>query len=246
MKRSTFHDGWFDLFAAPALAMAAQHFQSPGKGQALLLDVGCGDGYRTSKLQSPTIRISGIDKNKAAIEVARSRLPAADFRVSGAESIPFPDGTFDHIFSFSSLQYTARPKVLAECARVLKNDGTAAFVENLESSPLGRIYRMIHRTLRWPYPPDMHPINHLRWEDLNLYREFFAHVRYTPIHLLTPVLLAGPAIKQKVIGAGLQSPKPERYERLSKLDAGVLRRLPSLGRWCWLLVILAAYPSKNR
>ncbi len=245
MKRSTFHDGWFDLFAAPALAMATQHFQTSGKGQALLLDVGCGDGYRTSKLQSPTIRITGIDKNEAAIKVARTRLPAADFRVSEAESIPFPNDTFDHIFSFSSLQYTARPKVLAECARVLKSDGTAAFVENLESSPLGRIYRTLHRTLRWSYPPDMRPIHHLKWTELDLYREFFAHVSYTPIHLVTPVLLAVPAIKQKLVGTGLQSPKPEHYETFSKLDSRVLRRLPSLGRWCWLLVILAACPSKR-
>lgn len=245
MKRSTFHDGWFDLFAAPALAMATQHFQSSEKAQALLLDVGCGDGYRTSKLQSSTIRITGIDKNEAAIEVARTRLPTADFRVSEAESIPFPDRTFDHIFSFSSLQYTARPKVLSECARVLKRDGTAAFVENLESSPLGRIYRTIHRAMRWSYPPDMRPLNHLKWRDLSLYREFFADVSYTPIHLFTPVLLAGPAIKQKLVGTGLQSPKPDHYQTLSQLDARLLRRLPSLGRWCWLLVVLAACPSEH-
>jgi SAM-dependent methyltransferase len=244
MKRST-SKASFDLFAAPAIEITVQHFRDFGKGYGLLLDVGCGDAYTTSKLRSPTVRITGIDANETAIRVARTRLPSGDFLVAEAESLPFPDRTFDHVLAFSVLQYTMRSRVLSECARVLKSDGTAAFVENLASSPLARIYRVIHRAMRWSYPPYQHPISHLKWEDLSLYREFFDHVRYTPIHLFTPVLLAVPVIKGRLFGTKLQSPRPEYYRVLSKFDEHCLRWLPSLGRWCWMMVILAACPSKS-
>ena len=69
-----------------------------GRGQAITLEIGCGDGRLLSRLRERGERAIGIDPSPAAIArgaargSVRGRLVVAD-----AMALPFADGAFDQV-----------------------------------------------------------------------------------------------------------------------------------------------------
>lgn len=96
------------------------------KANADILEVGCGAGAFLEHIGNCN-SLSGVDYSENAIERIRERLEG-DFRVADAAILPFDDGVFDGIISFSvffyfsSLDYAAR--VLNEMRRVLRPGGS--------------------------------------------------------------------------------------------------------------------------
>jgi SAM-dependent methyltransferase len=102
-----------------------------GNGRALL-DLGCNWGRWTVAATRRGYRAVGIDPSlpaiQAAYDVADQLGIEADFIVGDARFLPFADGTFDAMFSYSVLQHFSKDDVrqtLRECARVLQHDGFA-------------------------------------------------------------------------------------------------------------------------
>lgn len=101
------------------------------------LDVGCGFGLETqqlARLAGPAKPVCGIDKSAHFIEEARRRAAAAglaiDYAVGSADSLPYADGTFDHVRSERLLIYFPDVEpALAEMQRVLRPGGTLALIE---------------------------------------------------------------------------------------------------------------------
>jgi len=60
------------------------------------LDVACGTGFLTRHLRGEVI---GIDRSGAMLDVAREQVPSATFVQGDALALPFPDGSFDRIFT---------------------------------------------------------------------------------------------------------------------------------------------------
>jgi len=89
-----------------------------------LLEVGCGAGAVLSLLADTGATLAGADFSAAHIEIARRVLPTADLRVAEAAALPWPDATFDAVFSygvflyFQDLAYAAA--VLGEMLRVAR------------------------------------------------------------------------------------------------------------------------------
>jgi ubiquinone/menaquinone biosynthesis C-methylase UbiE len=100
------------------------------KKERLLLDVGCGGGQSAIRLKQhyPHLQLVGIDLEPGQIYRARRRAQqkGVDLRleVADAESLPYPDGSFDVVYSFGSAKHWPNPlKGFGECWRVLKPDG---------------------------------------------------------------------------------------------------------------------------
>jgi ABC-2 type transport system ATP-binding protein len=94
-----------------------------------VLDVGCGPGALTAVLAAEVGQdlVSAIDPSDSFVAAARTRLPGADVRSGVAESLPWPDGTFDRAAAQLVVHFMTDPVAgLAEMARVTRPGGTAA------------------------------------------------------------------------------------------------------------------------
>ena len=91
-----------------------------------LLDVGCGTGFLMELLtkQRPA-RYCGVDLSDEMIRVAREkRIDGAEFVVSSADKLPYPDESFDVVTCSQSFHHYPYPELaMREAKRVLKPGG---------------------------------------------------------------------------------------------------------------------------
>ncbi|MEJ2683375.1 MAG: methyltransferase domain-containing protein [Candidatus Sulfobium sp.] len=110
----------------------------PVKAGETILDVGCGAGFDlivASSLVGQNGKVCGIDLTPEMAEKAKSNLKKYgvqnyDVRTAGAESIPYPDDTFDVVISNGVLNLSPlKEKCFREIYRVLKPDGRLQFAD---------------------------------------------------------------------------------------------------------------------
>ena len=107
----------------PSLLSAA----GVGKGTRLL-DVASGPGYVAAAGAELGASAIGVDFSAEMVTLAGSRYPAIDFREGDAESLTFPDASFDAVTINFGVLHLERPDLaLAEARRVLKPGGRCAF-----------------------------------------------------------------------------------------------------------------------
>lgn len=113
IQENKFDPGFHAAFAAVGVG--------PG---ATLLDVGCGAGGAAAIAAGLGATVAGVDAAEALLQIARERLPDADFRTGDIEVLPFPDATFDVVTGFNAFQFAGNPGVaLAEARRVTRTGG---------------------------------------------------------------------------------------------------------------------------
>lgn len=91
-----------------------------------ILDIGCGQGICSTKINLENREYTGIDLSSYLISRAQVLYPAPNrkFIAGNASQLPFPDQTFDACYSIALWHLIKDlPKALKEMARVLKGDG---------------------------------------------------------------------------------------------------------------------------
>lgn len=97
---------------------------SVDSGRGRLLDIGCGTGFMISLVGDLFDAVDGVDATPAMLARIRSDHPALRLHEGLAESLPFPDGTFDLVTAYSFLDHLADPSLaMAEALRVLRPGG---------------------------------------------------------------------------------------------------------------------------
>jgi ubiquinone/menaquinone biosynthesis C-methylase UbiE len=87
-----------------------------------MLDVGTGTGLFAEAFAKLGIEATGIDVNADLLATASELVPAGRFLESPAESLPFPDRSFDLVFLGLVLHETDDPQaVLKEARRVTRH-----------------------------------------------------------------------------------------------------------------------------
>lgn len=102
-----------------------------------LLELGCGVGAVLGVLGKgfPGLNLAGIDLQPAQIEYAHKHVTSlglrnVDLRVGDAAQLPWPDASFDHIYTTWFLEHVSDPvAILREAYRVLKPGGTITLNE---------------------------------------------------------------------------------------------------------------------
>lgn len=134
----------YEEFFVPALfqqwgsRVAAEAGIGPGER---VLDVACGTGVLACAAAERVGlggAVVGLDPNEEMLAVARRKSAQIEWRAGRAESLPFPDESFDAVVSqFGFMFFEDRPAALREMLRVLRPGGrlAVAVCDSLEHSP---------------------------------------------------------------------------------------------------------------
>ncbi len=90
------------------------------------IDVGCGPGALTSELVARlgAASVAAVDPSEPFVIAARERMPGVDVQQATAESLPYPDTTFDAALAQLVVHFMADPLAgIREMARVTKPGG---------------------------------------------------------------------------------------------------------------------------
>lgn len=111
-----------------------QRFLAPTRGERVL-DVGCGRGFVTRRVQQIAPATTGIDLNAEAV----ANGVTGGLRVMDAQRLTFADGSFDKIYSFHAIEHIPDvAAVLREMERVLRPGGSILLVYPAE--PIRGLY----------------------------------------------------------------------------------------------------------
>ncbi len=109
------HPGW-----RAELRHRAMHLQAKAGGR--LLEIGCGSGELLAGVRGLGWRVTGVDFDPVAAEVARRR--GLDVRCGDLAGQAFAGGSFDAVTMFHLIEHVPDPRaLLAECHRVLAPGG---------------------------------------------------------------------------------------------------------------------------
>lgn len=119
--------------------------------RARVLDVGCGTGSLAVliKQQHPTVDVVGFDPDPRALakgdRKARRAGISIHFDRGFADALPYPDASFDRVFSsfmFHHLERAEKTQTLREVHRVLKPGGRLHLVDFAASAEHGAVSRL--------------------------------------------------------------------------------------------------------
>jgi SAM-dependent methyltransferase len=102
-----------------------------------VLDLGCGTGNAAALAAATGAQVVGADPAGRLVEVARGRVPEAQFVVAGAEDLPFEDASFDCLISIFAVIFAPDAEAsMAEIVRVLKPTGRALITSWVPTGPI--------------------------------------------------------------------------------------------------------------
>lgn len=150
----------YDEFFVPALfqqwGCVVAEAAGAGAGTSVL-DVACGTGVLAcAAIEStgPGGLVAGLDPNEQMLNVARRKNDRIEWRVGRAESIPFPDETFDAVASqFGLMFFEDKRAGLREMMRVARPGGrlAVAVCDALDHSPgYAVLAELLHRLFGEP------------------------------------------------------------------------------------------------
>lgn len=99
-----------------------------GSSHLKVLEIGLGLGADHERFAQAGAKLSGIDLTPRAVNITRQRLElqflASDLCVGDAESLPYPDNSFDRVYSWGVIHHSPdTPRAAQEILRVLKPGG---------------------------------------------------------------------------------------------------------------------------
>jgi len=93
-----------------------------------LIDICCGTGDLAEAAAQRGAQVTGVDFAEPMIEIARNRVPSAQFDVGDAEKLSFEDASFDAATCAFGLWHIGDPdSAISEAARVLQPGGIYSY-----------------------------------------------------------------------------------------------------------------------
>ncbi|GHC35912.1 class I SAM-dependent methyltransferase [Aidingimonas halophila] len=133
------------------------------RGGDRVLDVACGSGTAALVAARRYCEVTGIDYVPALIERAKRRAAAEgfgiDFRVADAQTLPFPDASFDAVLSVYGVQFAPdQERAASEMLRVCRPGGKIGLATPLPQGWSGDFFATNAKYM--PPPPGLRPPMH--------------------------------------------------------------------------------------
>jgi SAM-dependent methyltransferase len=166
--RATWALGSYNDIATFLSPMSAHLVRSAGVSSGEhVLDVGCGTGITAITACRAGAKVIGIDLTTELLALAKEEAALAgvsegiEWKYGDAEDLPFPDNSFDIVFSSLGHMFTPRPEVAAkEIIRVTKDRGRIAFTTWPPEHTVGRFFAAIGKHVP---PPTESPPSPMQW-----------------------------------------------------------------------------------
>jgi len=175
--KSTWESGDYGVFAK-YLEPGALEFIDRLKIQpgTKLLDVGCGAGQLTIPAAKRGIKVTGLDLAQNLVDQANRRASteglAVEIRQGDAESLPFPEESFDVVMSLIGSMFAPRPElVVSEMVRVCRSGGRIIMGNWTPEGHIGQMFKVIGKHVP---PPPIFP-SPLLWGNEQKLRERFGN-----------------------------------------------------------------------
>lgn len=192
-----------------------------------VLDYGCGSGDFTCELSRRGAEVYGIDISESLVAYAQSKsvpgILKPQFFVRDAHATGFPDCHFDLVFGNGILHHLELEKAYSEIARILRLGGRAFFMEPLDKHPLLRLVRKATPSAR---SVDEKPLS---IEQIARAERFFSSAKHTE-HFIFAVAAAPIHLASDKTAFWLS-------RQIDRLDQGMIRLFPDLGRYAWLTML---------
>lgn len=196
-----------------------------------VLDYGCGNGWLSVLLAKSGADVCGIDISEELIKKAdalRDRQGLGkriSFKVMAAEDLTFPDRSFDLALGSAILHHTDIDRALSNISRVLKPGGRAIFIEPLNQNIFLKLWRKLTPWRRSPAEKA------LTDAELAAIKRIFPGAKFHFFDLAS------------IFTKGLLVISPENRlllyanSRMERFDAAFIKRCPSLGKYCAVVVL---------
>jgi ubiquinone/menaquinone biosynthesis C-methylase UbiE len=113
------------------------------------LDVACGTGFLTRHLRGDVV---ALDQSPRMLAVAREQAPRAELVQGDALDLPFPDGSFDRVFTghfYGHLEANDRERFVEEARRVAPELVVVDSITRLDEEPEQVQERILNDGTRW-------------------------------------------------------------------------------------------------
>jgi SAM-dependent methyltransferase len=145
----------------PEVFAAVREIVKPAARFRRALDVGCGTGLSSLALLDLAEEVVGID---AALDMLRHarRADGVRYLASGAEALPFREGSFDLVVACGSMDWVDRPRFMPRAAELIRGGGwlvSLDFGDTGRSPEVPGLARWYEAFLRaYPRPPASDPM----------------------------------------------------------------------------------------
>jgi SAM-dependent methyltransferase len=191
-----------------------------------VLELGCGSGANTVCLVGRGASVCALDISEDLIRLARRRLEVSGcaggscFVVGSAHQLPLPDASVDVVFGIAILHHLDLSLVSREVHRVLRQGGHAIFQEPVRNSPTLRAVRSLIPRTALDVSPFERPLTD---DELRAFAAPFSSMRVRAFGL--PHVIVGTLFSRGHV------------DRLYRLDAALLRKMPRLQYYAGIRVI---------
>jgi len=106
--------------------LSEQFLAQKGIVSGNILDIACGTGYGTKKINTGAFKIVGADYDQQQIDkniIAFAKCPDITFKQEDITNISFANDSFDVALSMETIEHVEPHAALQELSRVIKNDG---------------------------------------------------------------------------------------------------------------------------
>jgi SAM-dependent methyltransferase len=206
--------------ASKQLIVRVGEFLGDVRGKEVI-EYGCGLGKMSILLARSGAKVSAFDISEGSVEVAREQARAygvdaqISFAVAAAESMPYPDASFDLAFGMAVLHHIEPTVGAMELARIMRPGARVAFAEPLGTNP---VVKFVRDHVPYPHKHERGADIPLRRSDVTAWMAPFSEAAIEGVQLLSMVER----------GFGFN----RSFARLRKTDQALLRRRPSLWTWC--------------